>query len=427
MTGKKRILFLQGPTSPLWRELAIALEEKHHQTFKIHVAFGDQLWWFRRGGFSYRGRFSHWQDYLQNFAIKHSITDIIYYADRNPYHIVAQAVSKSLGINAITIENGYLRPDWLTMERCGMGVYSCFPDDPGVVREQAQHYDGADLTVLYKHSFGKEIYNEVLYHGFNYLYRPLFPFFRSGRYYDFFVENITGLFHLFGAKKRQKYAHNFIEKLLRDKAHFYVVALQMQGDKQIKDNSPFKHLGEMIKLSISSFAKHAPNYARLVFKQHPHDNGAEHWERHIYQAALGAGVAERVDFIDGGNLDLLLASARGCITVNSTVGIYAIRAGCPLKPLGIAIYDIPGLTHQGSLNSFWSQPSPVDMDLAKDFIRLMAATIQIKGSFYDPAGRKAAIASIIARIEDDLSVLPSLADAPTTRLEKARAMGIRIC
>lgn len=424
MASTRRVLFLQGPTSAFWRDLANALEKNGHSTFKIHVALGDQLWWFRRGGVSYRGRFSRWAAFLRNFMLKNKITDVLYYADRQPYHVVAQDVCRELGVNAIAIENGYLRPDWITFERWGMGVFSFFPAKPDDIRALAKTCPDVDLETRYRHGFAWEIFNEIMYHGFNYLYRPLFPFYKSGRYYDLFAENFTGLYHLFGKAERNAQANAITADLIREGHEFFVVALQLQGDKQIKDNSPFRHLGEMIDLVVASFATHAATEAKLVFKQHPHDNGGENWPARIAKAAQTHGIGDRVVCIDGGDLYAMLRVAKGCVTVNSTVGLHALRVDCPMKVLGIAIYDIPGMTHQAGLDTFWQAPEAIDTSLRDDFIKLLAATIQIKGSFYDKQGRDAAIKTIIQRLEDDLIALPDAESAARARMKKAKDIGV---
>jgi capsular polysaccharide export protein len=156
----------------------------------------------------------------------------------------------------------------------------------------------------------------------------------------------------------------------------------------------------------------------------PHDNSREAWPRIVAAAAARHGVSLRVDTIDGGDLDGLLAAARGMVTVNSTVGLHAIRVRCPLKVLGIAIYDIPGLTHQGSLDEFWIAPQPIDAQLAAAFVRALAGTIQVKGSFHDPAGRGAAIAEIVRRLETEQVNEPDAFVPHPPRLARARQLGI---
>ena len=74
--------------------------------------------------------------------------------------------------------------------------------------------------------------------------------------------------------------------------------------------------------------------------------------------AAKAGLAERVDFIDGGDPLALMAGAMGAIVVNSTAGLHALQAGCPAKCLGIATYDIGGITHQRPACRFLVRATP---------------------------------------------------------------------
>ena len=116
------------------------------------------------------------------------------------------------------------------------------------------------------------------------------------------------------------------------------------------------------------------------------------------RTAAAAGVGDRVTAIDGGDLETLLRHAKGSLSVNSTVGLHAIRAGTPTLALGPAVYDMPGLTHQGPLASFWTAPEPVEPGLAADLMKVLADTIQVKGSFYNPEGRALAAREIVRRV-----------------------------
>jgi len=249
----------------------------------------------------------------------------------------------------------------------------------------------------------------------------LYPFYRTGKYYDPLIELLVGIPKLVKLKASEADAARIVTERLASPEPFYVLALQLQGDYQIRSNSPYFHIRDMIAEVVESFARHAPADSRLIVKQHPHDNGWESWSRHLRRAARAHGVDERVDFIDGGDLGALLKQAKGCVMINSTVGLFSIRKGCPTKILGVAIYDMPGLTHQGSLDSFWTSPEAPDAELARDFVRALAATIQVKGDFYDPAGRKAAIAAIVPRVlshqvnEPDAFVDPPPRSTPVKR------------
>ncbi|WP_208948528.1 capsule biosynthesis protein [Segnochrobactrum spirostomi] len=396
--GRERILFLMGPPSIFWRELSFALEEGGHSVFKINLNLGDAIWWRRRGAVAFRGRFARWEAFLDRFVADYGITQILYYADRQPYHIVAQRVAKRRGIDAFVLENGYLRPDWITLERNGMSLYSHFPSNPEQIRALAEKFPELNLSIQYRHGFVIEMASEICYNFLARFYRFSYPLFRSGAYYNPFVEYFPGVVYKISARRREAVARRIVGTLSAARRPFYLCPLQLQSDKQVLENSPFRHITAFIEQVIASFAAYAPADSVLLFKEHPHDNGVEKWARRIGQIAMRFGIGERVEFIGGGDLGEILRHARGCVLVNSTVGLYALRAEVPTKALGTAIYDVPGLTDQRSLDDFWSDPSPVDMELLHALLRVMSGTVQVKGSFYDPVGRAAAIEEIVGRL-----------------------------
>ncbi|MEM7239671.1 MAG: capsular biosynthesis protein, partial [Pseudomonadota bacterium] len=145
--------------------------------------------------------------------------------------------------------------------------------------------------------------------------------------------------------------------------------------------------------------RHAPRDRHLVVKGHPMDNGWENWPRRLRNISRRAGVETRVHWLDGGALSGLLERACGVMTVNSTVGIHAIRQRCQVMALGSAIYDVDGITHQGGLDRFWRHPDQVNHDLRKAFLCAISAWIQVRGSFINPAGRAIAVKNIVQRLE----------------------------
>ena len=426
MTASRVILMLHGPTAPFWRELGRAFESAGHRVIKVHFAMGEFVYWRRLGGIHYRGSLAKWPDYLRRLVAREGITDIVYYADRFAYHVIARQVADEVGIGSYAIENGYLRPDWLTLERGGMGAYSHLPTDPETYRGLATNLPPPDLVTRYPTGFWTEILNEITYAWFNFLYTPLYPGFQSGKHYHPIGEVLVGIPHLMRQRRLEREAAAVINTVQARGNPYFVLPLQLQGDYQIRDNSPFTHIAEMIEAVFASFARHAAAEAELVVKQHPHDNGAERFDTVVEGAARRHGLTGRVHFIDGGDLGALLAQARGCVMINSTVGLFSLRRQCPTKILGAAVYDMPGLTHQGSLESFWRAPEPVDGALVEAFIRVLAAAIQVKGSFYHKEGRQVAVATVVERILGGRVNQPGAFVDPPPRLDTARSLGIPV-
>jgi capsular polysaccharide export protein len=109
----------------------------------------------------------------------------------------------------------------------------------------------------------------------------------------------------------------------------------------------------------------------------------------------------------------MLEKASGCVLINSTVGLFALQLGCPVKPLGSAIYDIKGLCHRGPLHQFWTTPIVPDPSLSEALVRALAGTIQTKGNFFTAGGQAAAIPRMAQMlIEETVNGLGAHVDPP---------------
>lgn len=171
--------------------------------------------------------------------------------------------------------------------------------------------------------------------------------------------------------------------LLRpDSAPFYLVPLQVHQDAQVVVHSPFDSVEAFISEVLLSFAHHAPPDTMLVFKHHPLDHAYRDYEELIHRLAKHLQVRERVKYLHVGRLPPFVKRCRGLITINSTTGLFAVQNGRPVKVLGKAVYDLPGLTFQGSTNDFWSNPGTVDRDLCERFRGWLLRNAQVSGSFY---------------------------------------------
>lgn len=428
MTGKttRTILLLQGPPSLFWTELADGFEAAGHRVLKVHFCVGDWIFWRRRGAYNFRGRFKSWRSWLERLIAREGVTDVLYYADRLPYHVVARDVAETKRINAYAVEFGYLRPDWLTLERGGMGAYSHFPSDPDAIRRAAAVLPDPVMHSNFGYKFNQEAFGEVTFHLSTEILRVFYPFYRHDTYYHPYLDYLSWIGRLLKVKAALVHANEVCHHLYEQRTPFFLLALQLQSDYQIRANSPYGHLSEMLEQVIGSFAHDAAKDDHLVVKIHPLDNGFENWPKRVADIAGRHGISDRVHAIDGGLLSKLIDHAKGVVVVNSTVGLHAIRAGCPTKVLGAAVFDVAGLTDQAGLTQFWRAPAPVDQDLADAYVKLMAQTIQIKGSFYNPEGRAAAVPEIVRRVENGLVNEPGAYEPVPPRLARARAMGVPI-
>lgn len=425
-SDKPTILFLQAPPGPFAPELADALAARGCRVHRINLCLGDAVQWGWRPAVSYRGPFEAWPAFLAHYIRRHGITDMLYYGDRLPYHRAAVDLSRTLGIRGTVYEFGYLRPDWITLEREGMSALSHFPRDPDLIKVAAARIPRRTLDTRYTHAFAVEAFREVAHHLTTYFGTPFYPRYNADSYYDPLLNYLSYIPRLMASERRARRAERRTRNWLQTKRKFVLVPLQMQNDYQLRANAPFRHQSEAIDAILASLQRAGPPDLDVVFKIHPLDNGREPWSRIVARSAAALGMGRRVATIDGGHLPTLLDHARRVVVINSTVGIHAIQRSRPLKVLGHALFDIPGLAHQGALDTFWTAPELPDAALRDAFVHLLAHTIQVQGSFYNRAGRARAVAEIAERLVSGTvnEPLPSLPPRSTSQPASAAFLGL---
>ena len=151
---------------------------------------------------------------------------------------------------------------------------------------------------------------------------------------------------------------------------------------------------------IASFARFAPEDCALLIKDHPLDNGLTPYAAFIESMAEALGCKDRVVFVADGNINALVAKARGVVLINSTVGLTALLAGRPVFCLGYAVYALKGLAQNAfkySLDLFWQRPGRPDAAVLRAFCRVLQHEALIAGNFYTPDGMSRALADTVRR------------------------------
>lgn len=394
----RRFLFLQGPISPFFAELGARLQQAGHRVLRVNLNAGDLLFWhaFASGAgqvINYRGRLASWPAWVEARMRGEQITDLILLGEQRPYQKAAIQAARQLGIAVTVTDFGYLRPDWIVLEPDGMNGDSRLPRAPAAIRALAAQAPEPDLARRFADDFSLQARWDVLYHLLALAGRPFFPFYRSYHIHHPLLTYLGTGWRLLRRPARTRQAEAVISRLHQANTRYWLLPMQMEVDFSIRAYSPFPDMLTPLRVIIQSFAVHAARDEMLVVKLHPLDPGLRDWSRLVRAIAAAHHAAGRVIFIDGGELDTLLQRTRGLVTVNSTAGIWAIRAGVPVKILGQAVYGIEGLVHPGDLASFWRDPARPDSALANDFLRAIAGFLHIRGVYYHPLGRAHAIAA----------------------------------
>jgi capsular polysaccharide export protein len=400
MSNQRSFLFLQGMATQFFARLGAALAKKGHDVHRINFNGGDKLFWMRPGAVDFRGDLKVWPQFLEERLTAWGITDIILFGDCRPLHREAVRVASLRGVQVFVVDEGYIRPNWVTMELGGVNGNSPLPRDPDWYRNAANDTPAWNGGLPAPGSFQRRAVEDVLYNvaavslwwrfpGYR-THRPWHPFYEYAGWIRRFARKPT-------AKRRTSRA---MKDILASESPFYLFPLQLDCDSQIRQHSPFGRIAPSIDYVIRSFAQHAPADTALVIKEHPLDNCLRDWRTLVAQVAANAGVEDRVFYIEGGDLEAMLAKSRSVVTVNSTVGLIALARGRAVKTLGDAVYDMPELTFQPPLDRFWTEAAPPDHALFDCFRRVVAARTQVNGGFFSKAGLELAVAGSLVALEN---------------------------
>ncbi|MDB5481512.1 MAG: rkpJ kpsS lipB wcbO, partial [Caulobacteraceae bacterium] len=376
----RHFLLICGPFGPFTRTLAGSLRAAGSRCSRVILNGGDVYDWGRGHSRTYLGALAGFGDWLAKVVQRDQVTDIVIYGDAHPYCAEAARVASQTTLQVHVLEQGYFRPFWITLERGGVNGNSSLPRDPDAFR------DGAPCLPEPSDEWLPPLtppaaWNLALYHLALWLLTPLFPRFHLPYQYSLPRQAFGHVRRyldqrLFGARHRRGLAAS-----LEGSGPLYFGILQRPGDSQLRVHSPFPSTADFIERVVRSFARHAPPSARLLFKSHPLDHGIEPHGRAVAAAAARHRVSGRVFFTDIGDLYGMLPKGVGAVTVNSTAGLSAVERGLPTLVLGKAIYDLPGLTHQGGLDTFWTAPEAPDPAFYDAFRRVVVSRTQISGAY----------------------------------------------
>ncbi|WP_057461063.1 capsular biosynthesis protein [Pseudovibrio sp. POLY-S9] len=418
------ILLLQGPLSKYYARTAHHLEELGAKTLKVHFCGSDVHDWEITDTIHFSEPAENWALFLEALIVAHGVTDILLHGDRRYYHKVAIGVAKRLDVTIIATELGYLRPDWMTVEYGGCSALSHFPQNKQELMELDTQQVDDTSTVLYPGSYKQIVLQELGFTFYNAVHARKFPHYHNHRT-ESRVQVYGGwLKARLQAKRRKQEADVIWSQLKQSGTPYYLFALQLNGDFQIRDHSPFTSIYEAIEKVIASFARNAPEGTLLLLKSHPLEYRFKELSRAIVEASRKHGVEERTQLIHGQTIKALAGPSLGMLTINSSAGIEALEYGVPTCCILPTIYDMDGLTHQGDWETFWRSATPPEPDVFRKFIDALKTTIQVRGSLYNAAGLEAAAKGTAEKILSTSYAEQRLKRVEPPRMEKARKMGV---
>ncbi len=377
----KRICLLQGPMGPFFYKLAKYLKSRNNQVYKINFNGGDWLF-YPNHSINFLSSIKEWPSFLENTLNQLNIDIIILFGDCRLMHLIAREIAHKKGIKIIVFEEGYVRPNYITMEEFGVNNYSSLPRNPDFYLEQPLREIESPQNVTNRFFYGTLW--AILYYLSSALLRRWFRHYKHHRPLN--LLEIAPWIRSFWRKGmyavKERGIHAELVSTLSGK--YFLVPLQVHNDAQLFYHSQYNSIEQFIREIINSFATCAPLDTYLVIKHHPMDRGYRDYSNMLQSLADSYKVNGRLYYIHDRHLPTLLKHAKGVVLINSTVGLSALYHDVPLKVCGRAVYDMAGLTFTGTLNDFWqqAQSSRSDRKLFEHFYSYLIHQTQLNCSFY---------------------------------------------
>ena len=402
--SERVFLLLQGPHGPFFDRLGRLLRDAGATVWRCGFNAGDAYFWSDPSHFlSHEGSDADWPDHLARILSEKGVTDIALYGDVRPIHAVARAQAAERGIRVHVFEEGYLRPYWITYERGGSNGNSALMQIPLAQMRAALRDTGVEMRRPPAH------WGDMRHHKFYGAFYHFLILTRNARYRAYRGHRAIPVIQEFRLNLRRLVLspvhavqrHRQWRRFIAAGWPYSLVLMQLEHDSNFLGHSPYSRNSEVVDQIVAEFAGAAPRHHHLVFKAHPLEDGRAGNRAAIAAAAARHGIADRVHYFRGGKLAEALAQARSVVTVNSTAAQQALWRGIPVKPLGRAIYEKPGIVSDQTLADFLSDPQAPDQAQYRTLRDYLLQTSQVPGGFYSERSRSHAL-----RLVSDMILAP---------------------
>jgi len=395
-TRQKDFLFLQGVASSFFSDLGRALLARGHRVRCINFNGGDRLFWRLPGAVDYGLDLKRWPEFLERRLLGWAITDIVLFGDCRPLHAAAVKIGQRLGLRLHIFEEGYLRPNWLTIESQGVNGHSSLPRN---IEDFLATVGPPETPVPVASDMKRRSFEDVCYTAAMMAMRWRYPFYQHYRPFHPLVEYVSGARRMAYRKWSAKRQAERVARLAEGRLRYFVWPLQIEVDSQISVHSQFETVRQAIEMVLLSFARFAPPELELVITEHPLETSPFNWRRYVLGEAARAGLGARVSYLVNGTPDCVIEHSQGVVVINSTIGQRALLLGRPVIALSAAVFNMPGLTFQHGLDRFWREAEPADREIVRSYRRGLIARCQINGGVYSTEGIALAVANAVARME----------------------------
>jgi capsular polysaccharide export protein len=409
-----KIILLQGPVGGFFSYLQRFLSNRDDEVKRITFNGGDAVYALGEPQDLVSLKTATWDDYFEDLMTTWRPDAVVLFGDERPIHRTARRVAGEHGIPLWSFEEGYVRPDYVTFELGGNNANSTLPatfDPDAEIPEQplAPRLTGQSVAMGLR-AWGYFVALRMS--------RFLFPGYTHHRERRLRTEFRYWSRAFWRRAMSERHDRDLEGEIVAGRfGPFFILALQVHDDLQLRCHGRNWRTNEFTEAVLKSFRTCAPPDTRLVVKAHPLDVGYGHHRRNIRLLIERERLGDRVVFLQSGAFMPLVRRSRGLLTINSTAGIAALDNEIPVLAVGDALYQVPGLCNGpadlAAMDRFWTDPPPVDGDLAAKFAKHVKAEALIPGSFYLPDTWSDICSAVRERIAAHLAqTAPRPADPP---------------
>jgi len=395
---KKRVLLLQGPMGDFFNVLEDILVKNNSIVFRMGLNYGDD--WFvnkpnifknfygllpgkkyqKDNYFSYKGNVEGFSKYIKEFYISNKIEVIFVFGDCRLYQSQAIKKAKKLGIEIYVFEEGYIRPNYITLEKNGVNKYSCLPKNKEYYLKQ-KDIKNEEPKVLNK-VFNRAINYAITYYILSFIGSYKYPHYIHHRNFNPFMEFYYGLKNFIKSRFSKIEDNKISKKVIYNlRKNYFLVPLQTYNDFQIITHSKYNSVEDFINEVMFSYKKNGEQ-GFLLFKHHPMDRGRKDYRKHINKKKKELGINKKIYVCFDGKLPRLIKNSKGVIQINSTTGMQSMYHKIPTICLGKSFFDFEGLTDQNGLDNFWFKQTIANNDLYEKYRNYLIKHTQLNSSFY---------------------------------------------
>ena len=409
--NSKRVLLLQSPVGRFFNELQSELSDSGYSVKRVLFNSGDSLFASAQDCVRFTGTLDEWETWLR-FELSENKTDyIIFFGSNRPAHNVARRLADLFGIYVLSLEEGYLRSGYVTVEQGGNNQHSPLiawtPNGSQVSNKGVRH-----TAYRMKSSYATMSFWGATY----YIARDLLSYSSDEELFHRPRERFLSLSWSWCTHMMRRATARITEAPLRRALHrnpgYIIVPLQVSNDSQIREAAREWTTPKLINACLTAVAQSHPPQT-VVFKLHPLERGNGKIKQMIRQRAQELKIGQTgYKIIHTGRIGDLTAHSSGMILINSTSAFSALHHGLPLLVLGGAVFRHEEIATIGETENdimvFFRLRRAKSPEKIAAFVKAIKSQSLLPGDFYLSAGRKEAIKNIIQKL-DDMPVAPSVA------------------